>query len=473
MANASEGIDLLRSVLGRDRVWTGTEIPGIYSRDMLVSNRAFATPEEGWAPAAVVRPGSTEDVAAAVRTAGECGLKLVAWGGGTNIMGSAAALQGEVLLDLSAMNRVLEVDADSLCVRVQAGATLQAVEHEAARHGLVLGHDPWTRGQATVGGAISTDGIGYLTPRYGSMGRLVLGLTLVLPDGTVATKRAIERASGFDLARLAVGMEGTLGIVSEATLRLRPRPERQEIISFRFPDFASGFRASSEIWEIGPSLFDFIEPFNEGRRLFPFSDEEAERTLYLGFEGPARIVEAQVLEAVRIASANGGARLAAKVALSYWASRHEIADRVARDRSGRSEADSFLRRLWFDYVHVALPRGRILEYRERALGILAHHGALPTEIALFAHPELLNVYFLRPRTQNDGVERREMSAAFAELIAASHALGGSMEYCHGVGTRLSPFLPEDLGAPALEAYDRIKSALDTRRVLPRLGRRSA
>ena len=142
---------------------------------------------------------------------------------------------------------------------------------------------------------------------------------------------------------------------------------------------------------------------------------------------------------------------------------------MARDASGRSDGDSFFRKIWFDYVHVSIPLGLILQYRTRALAILERHGVLPSEVAIFAHPELLNIYFLKPRRPEEN-GRTDLENAVEEMIRACHSMGGSMEYCHGVGTRLAKFLPEEMGV-GLEVYDRIKFALDPRGVLPTLGRR--
>ncbi len=462
-------IERLREFLGPDRVLVGDEIPNVYSRDMLTPNRGFAMPNGGWPPPAVVRPDSTESVAAVLRVASESGLRLVCWGGGTNLMGSAASLAGEAILDLSRMNRVLRIDRVSRRAVVQPGATLRKVEERAAVHGLLLGHDPWTRDYATVGGAIAPDGMGYLAPRYGTMGDMVLGLTLVLPDGSVVTQRATERGPGFRVAHLAVGQEGTLGVVTEAVLRLRPIPEHCLIQAYAFRDFESGFLAAIRIRELGPCLLDFIEPF-EGQPKVPGGERDFVPTLYLGFEGARKIVDAQVREARRIASAHGGRRRPPEVARGYWDERHSIADMVARDESGRSPSDGFFKEYWFDYVHVALPLGRILEYRARALSILARYAIQPTEVAIFAHPELFNVYFLKPRRFGEE-GRREMELAVDELLRLCHAMDGSMEYCHGVGTRLARHLSDEMGA-GLDVYDRIKFCLDPRGVLPTLGRRS-
>jgi len=117
-----------------------------------------------------------------------------------------------------------------------------------------------------------------------------------------------------------------------------------------------------------------------------------------------------------------------------------------------------------------MPLGLVLDYRARALAILERYGVLPSEVGLFTHPELLNVYFLKPRGAGDD-GRADMENAVEALIRTCHSMGGGMEYCHGVGARLGKFLPAEMGA-GLEAYDRIKFALDPRGILPPLGRRS-
>ncbi|HVE42445.1 MAG TPA: FAD-binding oxidoreductase [Planctomycetota bacterium] len=468
-AAVASAVERLRDLLGPERVLTGPDIPALYSRDMLTPNRGFAAPLQGWPPPAVVRPDSTDAVANVLQAAGDYGFKLVCWVGGTNLMGSAASLEGEIILDLSRMNRVIKIDRTSRRAVVQPGVTLLKVEERAGVHGLMLGHDPWTRDYATVGGAISPDGLGFLAPRYGSMGQMVLGLTLVLPCGKVVEQRASERTPGFNALHLAVGQEGTLGVITEAVLRLRPLPEARKLQAFHFPEFASGFHAAIALRELGPSLLDFVESF-EGQRLMPGGGGDLRPTIYLGFEGAKRVVEAQSREAGRIVRAFRGRRAGNGVAREYWDERHSIADMMARDASGRSDGDSFFRKLWFDYVHVSIPLGLVLEYRARALAILGRHDIQPSEVAIFAHPELMNIYFVKPRHEG-GNGRADLENAVEELIHACHAMGGSMEYCHGVGTRLSRFLPAEMGA-GLDVYDRIKFALDPRGVLPTLGRRS-
>ena len=131
----------------------------------------------------VVRPGSAEEVQAVVRLANGRRRAVVPYGGGTGVMGAAVPVQGGIVVDLRRMDRIVEVGADALTARVEAGVLLKDLDDALSQKGMMLGHDPWSQPIATVGGAISTNGVGYLAARYGSMGEQVLGLEVVLPTG--------------------------------------------------------------------------------------------------------------------------------------------------------------------------------------------------------------------------------------------------------------------------------------------------
>src|SRR5206468_3824319 len=188
-------------------------------------------------PIAVAEPASAAEVAALVRWAAGARVPLVARGGGSGLMGAAAVLVPAVVVDLRRLGAVA-VDADACLVRAGAGATLAQVDAALAPHGLMLGHDPWTVGVATVGGALATNGLGYLGARAGSFGAQVRALEAVLADGTIVrTRSSPARSTGLDLARLLVGTEGTFGIITEATLAALPVPEERVIHAWRLPSF--------------------------------------------------------------------------------------------------------------------------------------------------------------------------------------------------------------------------------------------
>src|SRR3972149_1421176 len=169
-----------------------------------------------------------------------------------------------VALALRGMRRIRSVDVASRTATAEAGIVLEDLDRRLRRARMALGHDPWSRPRATLGGAIATNGLGYTGYLRGSMGDQALGLEVVLSDGTVLRTRAAARSTtGLDLKRLFIGTEGTLGIVTAATIRTLPIPERDERHAFRLPDFAAGFEAVSRLYDDGlfPYVMDLEEAF--------------------------------------------------------------------------------------------------------------------------------------------------------------------------------------------------------------------
>ncbi len=210
-------LDELRALLGPQGLLTGDSV------------RARAT---GWADPrpcaalAVARPADTGEVARLLAACHAAGQPLVPMGGLTGLVQGAAAGPGEIGLSLERMNRIESLDARDRTMRVQAGATLQAVQEAAEEAGLMFALDLGARGSATVGGNAATNAGGNRVIRFGMMRELVLGLEAVLADGTVVSSlnRMIKNNAGYDLKQLFIGTEGTLGVITRLVLRLRPRP---------------------------------------------------------------------------------------------------------------------------------------------------------------------------------------------------------------------------------------------------------
>ena len=400
-------------------------------------------------PEAIVRPDGTGEVQALVRLAVERGVPLIPYGAGTGVMGAATPARGGIVVDLRRMNRIRHVSPGALIARVEAGAILSDVDDRLAEQGLMLGHDPWSKPLATIGGAISTDGVGYLAAGYGSMGEQVLGLEAVLPDGTLMTARDISKAPAIRLDRLLIGAEGVLGIITSAVLRVFPRPEARLLHAVAFPEFSSGYQAIVGMAKAGirPAMIDYSqEPLDNGPRA----------TLYLAFDGPRASAAAQRDAGLHICADHGGEVLADDEALNFWDQRHESANRFAeRTALGRRFAralPSSGRR--FDYLHLALPEERVLEYKERCEALLGAAGMQAREYAIWGRPDLFSVAY-QSSTSDDG----DVTETSERLLRLAHSMGGSIEYCHGVGLKLLPLLSEEYGE-TLSVIKRVKQALD-------------
>ena len=409
-------------------------------------------------PGVVVRPGSTSEVQQIVRLAGGSGTPVVPYGGGTGVMGAAVPAALAIVVDLRRLDQVLEVSAEGQTVQVQAGMLLEDLDRYLAGHGLMLGHDPWSRSIATVGGAISTDGVGYLAARYGTMGEQVLALEVVLPNGDLMPMRRVSVAAGPRMYSLFIGAEGTLGIITAALLRVFPAPERRAVRAVEFPDFASGYGAIAAMAARGvrPSMIDYSEEPLTG---------PARAVLYLAFEGMASESKAHEAEGMGLCEAHGATELGEAEAHRFWDTRHAAAEAWAsRNAKGRRfvRAQGWGTMGWLDYLHVSLPPERVLAYKSECETLLREAGLASREYAIWGRPDLFSVVVTCP--DEDKVDRSRAAETSQRLLSMAQDLGGSMEYCHGVGLKLRSMMPRELGQ-GMTALREIKRALDPANIM--------
>ena len=455
----------LRRIVGSQNVSTDGEDIGRYSGDALGVYRAFGGAHRLLArPSVLTWPTDSQQVSQVLRFAQRHRVPVVPYGGGTGVMGAATSSDGCIVLNLQRMDAILDVSKEDLTVRVQAGAILEAVAAALERSDLVFGHDPWSRPIATVGGAISTNGVGYTAAAHGSMGQQVLGLEVVLADGEVVRTRGVPKPSyGPSLNHLFIGSEGTLGVITEATLRAFPMPEKRVSREIVFPDFESGFSAVSKLYAEGvrPTVVDF------GDELWSEEPSEGrEAALYLAFEGFGQDVDAQDRRATDICRALGGWDGDQQEAKTFWDTRHASADRYRQQVLESPDPDTARRRTLgykMDYLHVALPVSQVLEYRRRCQKILAARRVVVREWSLWGRPEFLSFLIV----EEDGAEERasvSMAYTVDEVLTLAQDMGGTMEYCHGVGTKLAHLMDREMGA-GMAVFRRLKEALDPKNIL--------
>jgi FAD/FMN-containing dehydrogenase len=448
----------LTDLLGPDGVELDPAQLRYFAEDAL---RGRGAASEAATPLAVVRPASGEQTARLLTLASEAAVPVVPYGAGTGLMGGARSYRPGLVLDTVRLNAIDVQPADRI-VWAGAGAILQDIDAALRTHGLCLGHDPWTFPVATVGGTLSTNSLGYKGGRYGGMADLAIALEVALPDGTLIRTRAVRRHSvGPNLARLFIGAEGTLGVITAAALQAHAAPEREELRAFNFETFEQGFAAIDAMARLGlrPSLLDYGEEHASPWPILASRDDEPP-LLYLGFEGFREEVEASLTRALAIVSSNGGVELPQETARSFWERRHVIAQRFARgrprdQRMGRSPDVAF------DYIHVALPPSRVLAFRDLCHTESQRSGVGLLECGLWTAPDFFSAVFILPQAQG-GLER--LDEVIDGLLRACQAMGGSMEYVHGAGRRLAHLMPDEHG-PALDVLRRIKAAFDPGNIL--------
>jgi len=433
--------------LGASRVRTDEASLAVMACDALHPSRLPG----GTAPArplCVVDPRCAAEVQEVMRLANRHRVPVIPLGGGSGLMGGAASVTPGVVLDLRRLAEVRIRPADRMA-EAGAGATIAALNAAAEPHGLMCGHDPWTLSVATVGGTIATNSLGYLGGKYGAMGDQVLGLEAVLPCGELVSTRAVEKSStGPGLHRLFIGAEGCFGVVTKAAIRLFPIPRARLLEGWEFDDFSAGFAAIDALLRaaVRPGLLEFGDDD-------PDAGHDPPASLYLSFEGPEAVACAEAQVGQEICRQQGGRALHPSEVQDFWDQRHASGDayaasRRAGQRRGRPQVD---------YVHVALPPGRVLSYRRESLNFLASRGFRVHQTGLWAHAGLFSLVY-------SGGNPADTIQAHERLLRMAQDADGAMEYCHGVGLRLAPLMSREHGS-GLAVLQRVKRELDPNAVM--------
>src|SRR4051794_8205147 len=267
----------LAAAVGADNVHTADGQLDDYTADTYwpaIAARAAGTPLGR--PDVVVVPRSEEDVAAVLRIASAHEVPVVAWGGGSGTQGGSVPVHGGIVVDLKGLDRIVEIDERALTVTAQAGVNGNVLERALNQRGLMLPHYPASSEWATVGGYVAARGSGVLSTRYGKIEDLLLSLRVALAGGELIEAVNLPRhAVGPDLTQLFVGSEGTLGIITRATLEVVPLPPERQFVTLPFPDVSAGVEAFRRTLHAGhrPSVIRMYDEESPVRTFSPVVGE--------------------------------------------------------------------------------------------------------------------------------------------------------------------------------------------------------
>ena len=448
----------LAEIVGPGQVATGVAIEERYRVDM---SRKYAT-----SPGYLVRPASTEEVAAVVRLAAEHGLNVTVIGGMTGTVGGAVPRDGGIGLSMERMSRIHEIDMMSMTMTVDAGCVLQVAQEAAEADGALLPLDLGARGSATIGGVIGTNAGGNRVLRWGMMRDMVLGLEAVLADGTIVSSltKMLKDNAGYNWKHLLIGSEGTLAIVTRAVLRLRPLPlSRQTAIvalgSFedsvkllrRLERDMGGRLSSFELmWE---NFYKQMTDAQLDRRPRPLPLGHAFYVLVEAMGGTPEADDAQ-FEAALGAMIEEGMVEDAVIAGSereregLWAVRDDMMPGVAPLRP-------------FGNYDVSMGLRDMPAFIERAQ---ANLDAVYPEARTFfyGHAGDGNLHALVTIGRMDAEVQRNIDHAIFDAV---RSVGGSIAAEHGVGISRAPYLSFARSESELELMRRLKEALDPQRLM--------
>jgi len=410
-------------------------------------------------PSAVVFAESTQDVADAVKLASDYEVPIIAYGAGSSIEGHLLAVQGGISLDVSRMNRVLSVNADDLTVTVQPGLSRKQLNEAIRDTGLFFPIDPGA--DASLGGMTATRASGTNAVRYGTMRENVLALEVVTASGEVihTGTRAKKSSAGYDLTRLMVGSEGTLGIVTEVTVRLFPLPEAVSAAICSFPSIEAAVRTVIQTIQLGvPIARVELLDANSVRMVNNYSKTtlREEPMLLMEFHGTPASVKEQAETVQDIASEFGGQAF-------EWASTPEDRTRLwtARHNAYFAAVSSVpgCRAISTD---TCVPISRLADC---LLDSITEADASGLPYFLVGHVGDGNFHFGYLLDPNQPAQFEKAEELNHQLVARALRLGGTCTGEHGVGIHKMGFLVDETGAGAVDMMRAIKRALDPKNIL--------
>lgn len=446
-------IEALTELLGKENVLTNPEDLIPYSFDGTATFRKL--------PRAVVFPRTTSQVSACVKIASESGTAIVTRGSGTGLSGGTVPSEGAIILCLVHMTEIIALDPANLTLRTQPGAITADIDSAAASHGLFYPPDPGSMKISTIGGNIAENSGGLRGLKYGVTRDYVMALTVVLPDGTVATfgSACVKDVAGYSMKDLFIGSEGTLGIITEVLLKLLPRPAAHRTMLATFATMEAAAETVSAIIaaRIIPCTLEFLDQMTircveEYTKMGLPTDCAA--LLLMETDGHPAAVADEADRMAAIARENGAIDLTTAAdeaeALSLASARRSAFAALARVRPTTILED------------VTVPRSHLAEM---VTFIAKTASDLKLAVGTFGHMGDGNLHPTFLTDERDKEEMKRVHQALDLIVGKTLSLGGTITGEHGVGLAKKPWLRQQLGDSSLELMRSFKRTLDPHNLL--------
>jgi glycolate oxidase len=443
----------LEKITGKDGVLFTPEDLAVYGYDGTFEDHR---------PEAVVLPHTNEEVSQVVALAARHHLPLVTRGMGSGLAAGSVPFQGGIVLALTRMNRILEIDQANAIAHVEAGIVTADLQTAVEKLGLFYPPDPSSIRHSTIGGNIACNAGGPRCLKYGVTGDYVLGLTVVLADGRVLHTggKLIKDVVGYDLTALFTGSEGTLGVITSALLRLTAKPKFARTAMVEFAALGDASRTVCAILSAGilPAALELMDetaiacveealhlglPLDVEAILLVETDGGEEASVLREIEGVAKICRETGARQVKVAKDEGERA-------NLWQARRSVSPALARQAPNKLGED------------ITVPRSAIPEAVRRLKVISAKYG-LP--IVIFGHAGDGNLHPNILFDKRDPAQWKKVGQMAAEEFALALELGGTLSGEHGVGALKRPYMLQALGPVSLEIQERIKASLDPLNIL--------
>lgn len=411
-------------------------------------------------PDYIVRPGSAEEVSAVLKIANVYRIPVIPWGGGSGSQGGALSVFGGIILDMKRINRILDIDEQSLTVTAQAGINGKQLEWAVNEKGLMLPHYPASANCATLGGYLAPRGTGTISTKYGKAEDLVLRMQVVLPDGHILRTPVVpQHAAGPDFFRLFLGSEGTLGVITEATMQLDYLPQARLLRAVLFDDLTQAIEAGRQIMtrRLDPFVIRLYDPQSTASRIRKILGYELEGAyMVLGFDGDPDLAALQEEKAMDIIGQFGAKDLGREPGEAWWKHRYDF-----------YYPPQSLKLPWmYGTTETVTTYDKIerLYYAEKKA---VEEGFADWDIDFIGHFShwfhwgvMVYTRFIIKNPPEDAREAvRLHNRVWNTAMTAVMENGGMVNEHHGVGLKLSRYMQRQYG-DAWPLLERIKKALD-------------
>ncbi|MEH7084868.1 glycolate oxidase subunit GlcD [Neobacillus drentensis] len=420
-----------------------------------------STPNLQAMPDAVVSPRNTKEVSEVVKVCNENKVPIVPRGSGTNLCGGTCPTEGGVVILSKHMNRIVDLDEANLTITVQPGVICLDVANAASAKGLFYPPDPGSMKIATIGGSINENSGGLRGLKYGVTRDYVIGLEVVMPNGDIIRTggKLAKDVAGYDLTRLMVGSEGTLGIITEAILKLIPMPETKKTMLALYQDLEAAAKSVSKIIanKIIPITLEFLDQPTI-RVVEDYSQiglpTDVQAVLLIEQDGSPEVVERDIEKIIKVCEQEGAVSVqvasSEEEALALAAARRTALSALARLKPTTVLEDA------------TVPRSELAKM-VNAINNIADKYNL--QICTFGHAGDGNLHPTCPTDARNHEEMERVEMAFAEIFEKAVELGGTITGEHGVGVMKAPYLEWKLGKEGIAVMKAIKQALDPNNIM--------
>jgi len=446
-------ISELSRIVGKANVLTTKEDLVCYGFD--------ATPRLYQLPEAVVKPGTTEETSRVLQLANRVGFKVIPRGAGTNLSGGSVPIKGGVVMQMTRMNRILEVDTENLTAWVEPGVITSDLHAAVEAIGLFYPPDPGSMTVSTLGGNVAENAGGLRGLKYGVTRDYVIGLEVVLPTGEVIATggKTVKNVTGYDLTKLMVGSEGTLGVITKILVRLIPKPEakRTMLVYYKTLDDAALTVSSIIAHRVIPPTLEFLDNVTircVEQYIKAGLPLDMDAMLLIEVDGPSCVVDEDAEKVLRICREHN--------AVDIQVSR--TTEDSLRLATGRRAALPALARIKPTMVleDATVPRSQVAAMVRRVQQISQKYDLL---IGTFGHAGDGNLHPTIVCDERDHDEMERVEKAVDEIFKAALDLGGTLSGEHGIGLSKAPYMPLEMKDAGMKATIAIKRALDPNNIL--------